>query len=409
MTCDHFCLSRGKAKDFEEGKHQLQGSKKQTEHRQGKKKVTNPTCIDDCLTLHRKTTSVRPVCATDCCSFSFTVFCSAVQGNEGKWYVGSSSCKRRNKLTCFKHTNHLPVSNLHLPQQLSAIPDSLIDDIKVKLKSGSPPMAIVTEVRLKHQTTISLQQVYKLKHDIVDDLIRNLGEEPSNSAAERLIQVFKTYDDVSYIYVKHDINSGFVTYTKSRGTLQELSHQQQNDSGLATTSDEIALWRKDLKLGDNNQILVSFAWSHKEESRKMCMFPEFLAVDLTFGTNRQKRHLLVVSGVDGHNKSFTAFRCFMPAKSKIAYKWALHSALPFVVGQKAVDMVQCIASDGEKAIEQAMEESKQHVGGLPTKVRHRLDFYHLFIQPWNQTCHAPSHASASLTSALNTIKDWVYS
>lgn len=141
----------------------------------------------------------------------------------------------------------------------------------------------------------------------------------------------------------------------------------------------------------------------------MNMFPEFLAVDLTFGINRQKRPLLVISGVDGHNKSFTAFCCFMPSKTKVAYKWALqHVAFPFVVGQQAVDLFQCITSDKEEAIEQAIQESRQHSVGLPSNVKHRLDFYHLFIQVWNQRCVPPSYVSQSTVETLNVIKDWVY-
>jgi hypothetical protein len=59
------------------------------------------------------------------------------------------------------------------------------------------------------------------------------------------------------------------------------------------------LWRKELKLGEDNEILVAFPWSHKEESHKLCMFPEFVAVDLTFGVNRQRHSLLVATGIDG--------------------------------------------------------------------------------------------------------------
>lgn len=401
-------MSRGKQKEFE-GKHQIPGSKKQSEHRRSKNDDTldgpllgDGSSSDASSNPQRKTTSVRPTCATELCTFSFTAFCSAVPGCEGKWYIASST-KKKKKDTCFMHINHLPINSVHLRQNVSAIPESLIEEIKLKVRSGVTPMAIVNEIQNKNQITISLQQVYKIKQEIVDDLIRNAGDKPSYSAAERLIQVFKTYNDVSYIYVKHDICSGFVTYTKSRGTLQEESQIQCNDSDQAATSIEIESWRKELKLGENNQILVAFAWSHTEESRKFCMFPEFLALDLTFGVNRQKGPLLVISGVDGHNKSFTAFRCFMPAKTKIAYKWAIHSALPFVVGQKAVDLVQCITSDNEEAIGRAIEESKQHIGGLPAKVRHRLDFYHLFIQVWNQKCNAPSNASPILRSALNII------
>lgn len=169
---------------------------------------------------------------------------------------------------------------------------------------------------------------------------------------------------------------------KSRGSSQQRVEESGNHQDQQATSlEEVASWRRELKLGDNNEILVAFAWSHNEEARKLSMFPEFFtAVDLTFGVNRQKRPLLVLSGVDGENKSFTGFRCFMPSKTKQAYKWALHIALLLVNGQATINRMQCISTDNEEALKEAIEESRHHLGGLPLRIKHRLDFYHLFLQ-----------------------------
>jgi hypothetical protein len=46
---------------------------------------------------------------------------------------------------------------------------------------------------------------------------------------------------------------------------------------------------------------------------------------------------------------------------------------------------------------QTIEESRHHPGGLPQHVMHHLDFYHLFLQPWNQYyCNAPSYATPAV-------------
>jgi hypothetical protein len=68
-----------------------------------------------------------------------------------------------------------------------------------------------------------------------------------------------------------------------------------SENGATVT--EIESWRNDVCLGKNNEILVSFAWSHIEESCKLCMFPEFVACDLTFGVNRQRRPLFVAQNI----------------------------------------------------------------------------------------------------------------
>ena len=41
------------------------------------------------------------------------------------------------------------------------------------------------------------------------------------------------------------------------------------------------------------------------------MYPECLGMDLTFGTNKQRRPLFLVAGVDGSNHTFTMFRAFI--------------------------------------------------------------------------------------------------
>jgi hypothetical protein len=135
--------------------------------------------------------------------------------------------------------------------------------------------------------------------------------------------------------------------------------------------DEVQLWKKELKLGKDNEILVAFTWSHKEESCKLCMFSEFVVVDLTFGVNRQRHLLLVATVIDGHNKSFTGINCFMMSKTKQAYMQALHTALPLLIGQNTLNLMQCICTDNEEALIQAIDESRHSPGaGIPCNVKH---------------------------------------
>ena len=214
-------------------------------------------------------------------------------GTEGKWYV--AAVKGTSKEVRSKHTNHLPISNVHIATSITSIPEGILEDIKRKIQSGTSPTSIVTEFKDKYKVTIFPKQVITMKQNIVQDLVHSAGEDPSYSSAEHLIQVFRNYMDVSYVYVKHHLQSGFVTYRKKRGSTQQVVENDINLTEQASTVDEITLWRQELKLGDNNEILVAFAWSHNEETRKLSMFPEFIAVDLTFGMNRQKLPFLVVS------------------------------------------------------------------------------------------------------------------
>jgi hypothetical protein len=44
------------------------------------------------------------------------------------------------------------------------------------------------------------------------------------------------------------------------------------------------------------------------------MFPEFMSIDTTYGTNIEKRPLLVFSGTDNNSKNFTALRALLPSE-----------------------------------------------------------------------------------------------
>ena len=112
------------------------------------------------------------------------------------------------------------------------------------------------------------------------------------------------------------------------------------------------------------------------------MFPEFLAGDMTFGLNRQKRNLYVITGIDGHNKIFTAFRCWMPSKQKAAYTWVLKIAFPQLVGIHTTSRIHCLASDDEPAMVDAINDAINSPDSSMSKVKHRLDYYHLFVQKW---------------------------
>jgi hypothetical protein len=53
------------------------------------------------------------------------------------------------------------------------------------------------------------------------------------------------------------------------------------------TENDVEELRRNLCMRDSEDVLVAFAWSHDVETRKMLLFPEFLAIDMTFGLNKE--------------------------------------------------------------------------------------------------------------------------
>ena len=57
------------------------------------------------------------------------------------------------------------------------------------------------------------------------------------------------------------------------------------------------------------------------------IIPKFLAYDVNFGVNKERRNLFLISGPDRHNKIFTCFSCFMISKEAMTFHWILRIAV----------------------------------------------------------------------------------
>ena len=127
------------------------------------------------------------------------------------------------------------------------------------------------------------------------------------------------------------MDSGFVTYRKTKGDDQQLLDDSDdgntgNAAYISVYQNEVESWRKLLKVGNDDKLLVAFAWCHDDELQNAKKFPEFWASDTTFGVTKEQRNLYLVAGIDDNNKVFTMFQYSMPTKEARVYNWALRIA-----------------------------------------------------------------------------------
>ena len=306
-----------------------------------------------------------------------------------RWYV--SAPKKKDDISISSrclHTNHVRILPDHISTPSKLIPAHVDEFITNAIKSGEAITSILNIVRIQYNITLTESQVKEKRKDYIDNMIDLLeGEDRSDiikmNAATKLIRLFESMDDVSFVYVQHEMSSGFVTFTKDRS--QPVTEQSFNNAENTSLAAEIEIdsWRHALGLNDKEDILVSFAWAHDTELRLLRMFPEYIAIDGTFGMNIQKRSLLTVSGYDSSKKTFIGFRCFMPSKQKKAYRWAIGKAMPFLAGN-AMRFNQVITCDMEQAMVDAINESINDKTSLLTRSKLRSDFYHVFEQKWNE-------------------------
>ena len=326
-------------------------------------------------TKKNKVSTCRPINKASACKFNITVICSK---SDHKWYLryrkGNCKCEGN-------HHGHLPIKNTHVSQKIKHLPQDVDNYIISSINNGLSSSVIANQVFTLYHRTINEVDICHYRDRLSDKLLKECSEEPYGTPVDKLIAEFGLKKDVSFCYVLHDINSGFVTYKKNKEDARPVSHGLQNDEFISVYKNEVETWRKKLKVGNDNKILVAFAWSHDDELQNAMKFPEFWACDTTFGVTREQRNLFLMAGIDGNNQVFTIFHCFMPSKEARAYNWALRIAFKNLVGEQALNFNQCIASDAEYAMYTPIRAMIDSVSSMK-KSHHRLDKYHLLNKEW---------------------------
>jgi hypothetical protein len=105
-----------------------------------------------------------------------------------------------------------------------------------------------------------------------------------------------------------------------------------------------------MKLDDSDAMLLFFAWGSDEDLRYITMFPKVLSIDTTYGTNREKRPLLVFAGTDSNRKNFTALCAFVPSECEWVFRYVFEVAIPSLIGEATVGRINQINTNGERQI-----------------------------------------------------------
>jgi hypothetical protein len=230
--------------------------------------------------------------------------------------------------------------------------------------------------------TVPDSVIRSIRDEAVQSLCSSIEQDPRLlGPAQRLIAMFEAEPGITFLYVTHSLNSGFVTFHKKKNEkLTTTSSSSSTESEVGVKTQYMEEWRIALRV-NTDKILVCFAWCHDEDLRSFKMNPHFLAVDTTFGLNKQRRPLLLAVGADGNQKSFTAFQAYMPSKQAKAYRWIFSTAMPSLLGKESLKRTSMVCTDDEDAMISSLRCEMTKLGVLPN-AKHRLDKYHIFSGPF---------------------------
>ena len=121
--------------------------------------------------------------------------------------------------------------------------------------------------------------------------MQTIGQ-PYGTHVDRLIVWFLKQNDISYLFVTHDVQSGFVTHKKEKR--DELIVEDEELEYISVYSNEISAWRRNLNIRDDRTILVIFAWCSDEVLRLAKIFPEYMACGTIFGVTKEQKNLFLL-------------------------------------------------------------------------------------------------------------------
>ena len=74
-------------------------------------------------------------------------------------------------------------------------------------------------------------------------------------------------------------------------------------------------------------------------------YPHVLGVDITYGTNNERRPIFRVIGKNTRNKNIPLVDAFLPSQQRYVFSWLFQDALPYVLHKPSLKHTALIISD----------------------------------------------------------------
>jgi hypothetical protein len=232
--------------------------------------------------------------------------------------------------------------------------------------SATPSTAMI----LAHLVTGEKYSDKQMKHIFEQARGVVYGEDiihPDKTTAINLLKVLDAIPNHSYLALIHDPKSELLRVKKTRVCSKKLPKGKKNGARHLTLLTKLKykkpstkhvpctvnvtdedLVKSAMKLDDSDAMLLFVAWGSDEDLRYITMFPEVLSIDTTYGTNREKRPLLLFAGTDNTRKNFTALCEFLPSKCEWVFRYIFEVAIPSLVGDFPVTLqTVCLSHEHE--------------------------------------------------------------
>ena len=129
-----------------------------------------------------------------------------------------------------------------------------------------------------------------------------------------------------------------------------------------------------LTIPGTSNLLLCCAWTSKRQQHWFNKYPSVLSLDVTCGTNAEKRPLARGTILTANGKTVPVFDSYLPAEATWAWDWTIGHALPLLFLKSFLRNVKIIPTDHDSKCVSMITKQIDH--GFFKCAKHRLCGWH---------------------------------
>mmetsp|Transcript_56840 Transcript_56840/g.138351 ORF Transcript_56840/g.138351 Transcript_56840/m.138351 type:complete len:895 (-) Transcript_56840:1759-4443(-) len=270
------------------------------------------------------------------CPFKFEIL-QHVQTK--KWFFPSTI------FGCIEHCGHIELPPDYVKVSRKSVPQKALESILDQLSLHFKPSQIRKLIQTQFGINLRSDQVGQLKKFGQPLAIKN------RSPAMALLKRLDEDPTIHYVCHTAELDSANCLTIRNHSTLDfvSLAKDSQQESGtpkkMSPKENFARAVLNALKIQNGQSLLLCCAWVTEQQVAHFKMHPNVITLDVTFGTNSEKRPLARATALSSNAKNLPFFNCFMAAETVWVWDWILSEAMPQLLGSDILSKVQMVLTD----------------------------------------------------------------
>jgi hypothetical protein len=269
------------------------------------------------------------------------------------------------------HSGHRRILPAHILFPANVLNKEELTLIMQQCSLNISPKAIQTLHQKRNDKFVSVDTIrtLKIKHSATHLVLQGR----KSSAAEKLVADLESRPNIRYVILTAERNmEGLITIRNSRkSNLPEQESFMGHDSEVTQTAKVIL---DSLRIDSGTKLLLCAMWATDKGIEYFTKFPSVFGLDVTNGTNEEKRPLGRATGKNMLRNNIPWLNCFLPSESQWVWGWFFNEALPQILSQHVLHSVRLIITDGDDKCYSQVDAAIS--AGIFPNARHRLCAWH---------------------------------